>query len=151
LRKEGLNAFKLQVIPITSKNSYTKSYELCLEQYFLLDPKFNLNTLRPPAAFGWRVGGAFVVNKISGVPCFSLLKRMKNNYQPLLLSNGVSLIQRISLNKRFYSNNLPPVALYVPRTYSTNSPVVPVKIYANADKEKLQIISENKGKAGVYR
>jgi GIY-YIG catalytic domain-containing protein len=53
LIKEGLNAFKLQVIPITSKNSYTESYELCLEQYFLLDPKFNLNTLR-------------VVNKISG-------------------------------------------------------------------------------------
>jgi group I intron endonuclease len=37
------------------------------------------------------------------------------------------------------------------RTYSTNSPVVPVKIYANADKNKLQILKENKGKAGVYR
>jgi len=43
------------------------------------------------------------------------------------------------------------ISFFYPRTYSTNSPVVPVKIYANADKEKLQIISENKGKAGVYR
>jgi group I intron endonuclease len=43
------------------------------------------------------------------------------------------------------------ISFSFPRTYSTAHAVVPVKIYANADKEKLQIISENKGKAGVYR
>lgn len=129
LRKEGLNAFKLQVIPITSENSYTKFEELCLEQYFLLDPKFNLNTL-------------IVVNKISGMPYFSLLKIMKNNYQPLLLSNGFSRSRRlkgISLNKRFYSNNLPPVALYDP-----------VVVYTNVDLQMKQILEENKGKSGIY-
>lgn len=35
--------------------------------------------------------------------------------------------------------------------YSTNSSVVPVKIYRNADLDKLRIIKENKGKGGVYR
>ena len=37
------------------------------------------------------------------------------------------------------------------RNYSSNSLVVPVKIYANADIQKSQILRENKGKSGVYR
>ena len=37
------------------------------------------------------------------------------------------------------------------RFYSTNHSVVPAKKYANADLDKLQILKENKGKAGVYR
>lgn len=37
------------------------------------------------------------------------------------------------------------------RNYSSNSLVVPVKIYANADIQKSQILTENKGKSGVYR
>jgi hypothetical protein len=36
------------------------------------------------------------------------------------------------------------------RFYST-APLVAVKIYENADKDKLKILKENKGKAGVYR
>jgi hypothetical protein len=51
LKKEGLNAFTLDVI--TLDEFYHKGLELCLEQYFLLHPKFNLNTLK-------------VVNSISG-------------------------------------------------------------------------------------
>ena len=36
--------------------------------------------------------------------------------------------------------------------YSTDKPaVIPVKIYMNADIEKIRILKENKGKAGVYR
>jgi hypothetical protein len=42
------------------------------------------------------------------------------------------------------------ISFSFPRTYSTLR-VVPVKIYANADKEKLQILQENKGKCGVYK
>lgn len=55
LNKEGVNAFKqtkLQVIPIDN-SIYTEVIPLCLEQYFLLNSEFNLNTLR-------------IVNKISG-------------------------------------------------------------------------------------
>jgi len=35
--------------------------------------------------------------------------------------------------------------------YSTNGVVKALRVYRNADLEKLQIIKENKGKAGVYR
>jgi hypothetical protein len=39
----------------------------------------------------------------------------------------------------------------ISRAYSTNNSFVPVKIYKNADLHKLQILQENKGKAGIYR
>jgi len=52
IRREGVGAFKLEVIPLME--SYTENQELSLEQYFLLHSEFNLNTLR-------------VVNDISGV------------------------------------------------------------------------------------
>lgn len=51
LRKEGVSAFSLEVIPLIE--NYNNSQELSIEQYFLLQPDFNLNTLR-------------VVNQISG-------------------------------------------------------------------------------------
>nr|YP_009072373.1 truncated GIY-YIG endonuclease [Sclerotinia borealis]AIJ56805.1 truncated GIY-YIG endonuclease [Sclerotinia borealis] len=42
------------------------------------------------------------------------------------------------------------------RVYSTNSFTVlpsftPVKVYVNADKDKILILKENKGKCGIYR
>lgn len=51
LSKEGLNAFTLDVIVLNEE--YSEGLELCLEQYFLLHKKYDLNTLR-------------VVNNISG-------------------------------------------------------------------------------------
>lgn len=51
IKREGVGAFKLEVITLTE--SYTENQEVCLEQYFLLHSEFNLNTLR-------------VVNDISG-------------------------------------------------------------------------------------
>jgi len=51
LRKEGLNTFTLDVIVLNEE--YYEGLELCLEQYFLLHNKYDLNTLR-------------VVNNISG-------------------------------------------------------------------------------------
>lgn len=44
IKKEGIGAFKLEVIPLTE--SYAENQEICLEQYFLLHSEFNLNTLR---------------------------------------------------------------------------------------------------------
>jgi len=63
LKKEGVGAFKLEVIPLIE--SYTKNQELILEQYFLLNYKFNLNTLK-------------VVNNISGARSKNLYMYTKN-------------------------------------------------------------------------
>jgi hypothetical protein len=44
LKKENLKNFSLQVFPFY--NNYVKSSEIVLEQYYLLDPSFTLNTIR---------------------------------------------------------------------------------------------------------
>lgn len=44
LRKESLKNFSLHVFPFY--NNYVKGSEIVLEQYYLLDPNFNLNTIR---------------------------------------------------------------------------------------------------------
>lgn len=51
IKKEGINAFSLEIIPLTE--DYIINQEISLEQYFLLHSKFNLNVLK-------------VVNDISG-------------------------------------------------------------------------------------
>lgn len=44
LKKEGLKNFSLQVFPFYG--NYIKGSEIVLEQYYLLDPSFTLNTIR---------------------------------------------------------------------------------------------------------
>jgi hypothetical protein len=45
-----------------------------------------------------------------------------------------------------------PISQLTQRSYSTkNTSVVPILTYNNSDLEKLKILKENKGKAGVYR
>jgi len=44
LKKEQLKNFSLQVFPLY--NNYIKDSELVLEQYYLVDPSFTLNTIR---------------------------------------------------------------------------------------------------------
>jgi hypothetical protein len=44
LQLEGLSKFKLEIIPL--KENYFANQELALEQYYLLHPEYNLNTLR---------------------------------------------------------------------------------------------------------
>lgn len=67
----------------------------------------------------------------------------------LLFFNNSIFCSIFPLHFRFHCSRFACVALC--RTYSTNSPVVPIKIYSNADLQKLLIIQENKAKPGVYR
>jgi hypothetical protein len=44
IKSEGINAFKLEVLPLI--DYYSVNQELSLEEYFLLHSEFNLNTLK---------------------------------------------------------------------------------------------------------
>jgi hypothetical protein len=97
LNKKGVNGFKLQVIPIDN-SIYTDGIQLCLEQYFLLNSVFNLNTLR-------------IVNKISGSRSNPLyiykdnnLLYKANNQEEILFGLNIhytSIINCIKENKPF--------------------------------------------------
>lgn len=69
------------------------------------------------------------------------------HFSELLFSNSI-----LCTTFPFYIINLSYSALSVNvKNYSTNSSVVPVKMYSNADIDKLQILKESRGKCGVYR
>jgi hypothetical protein len=81
LNKEKLSNFVLEVIPLC--NNYGFRSEIVLEQYFLLDPSFNLNTVR-------------VVNNPSG-----------SNAKPLYMYNrDKSILYYFSSQQQDFINNL---------------------------------------------
>jgi hypothetical protein len=61
-----------------------------------------------------------------------------------LEANSMALLAIFPFLVRNYSSSKSAAA-------SPSLVVVPVKIYSNADLQKLQILRENEGKAGVYR
>lgn len=81
-------------------------------------------------------------NKFNSLPCGAL-------WTPRALKGGILCNSIPGLN---FSG---PRCLPMRRNYSSaNSSVVatqPVKIYKNADLDRLRILKESKGKAGVYR
>ena len=44
-----------------------------------------------------------------------------------------------------------PIPFYSTTSSCSGNNKKPVKVYANADTQKLQLLKDNKGKAGVYR
>ena len=61
LSKEGIEKFSLEVMPIYS--SMILKPEIILEQYYLLDPSFNLNTSRVANVPGFKSKELFMYNK----------------------------------------------------------------------------------------
>ena len=65
---------------------------------------------------------------------------IRNKSMPLLLG-GI----------RPFISLLPSSKLSVRSVHNGSSPSTPVKKYENADLDKIRILQENNGKAGVYR
>ena len=78
----------------------------------------------------------YFIYSILSYPCLSTYK----------VSNSLRSVVNVTL-----AEDKKQVFLSFQRTYSTNSTVVPTKIYKNAELDKLQILKENIGKAGIYR
>lgn len=113
IKKEGVSAFKLQVIPLTE--SYTVNQELCLEQYFLLQSKFNLNTLK-------------VVNDYSGARAIPLYMYTKD-FSKLISSSNIQedFIFKLKVHHSIFSNSLKTGAVYLGKYVFTDKPVVGAK------------------------
>lgn len=92
---------------------------------------------------------------------------MVKNYstKSSVVSLGAPTIRRLDRQAVpfFYSTSARGVTIYLSfglsstnknnfrRYASTAVPIVPIKIYKNADLDKPKIIKENKGKSGIYR
>lgn len=132
LRKQGVNAFSLQVIPLIENYSY--SQELSMEQYFLLQPEFNLNTLR-------------VVNQISGSRSKTVYMYTKD-FSKLIYSSSIQedFIFKLKIHHSIINNN----SVYLDKYIFTNQPIESAQscnmgiedVITMLDKERL----EEKGK-----
>ena len=140
IKKEGVGAFRLQVIPLTE--SYQVNQELCLEQYFLLQPKFNLNTLR-------------VVNDYSGARAIPLYMYTKDLSELVYSSNiQEDFIFKLKVHHSIFSNSLKTGAVYLGKYVFTDKPIVGAKesnmsetdINFMLDKDRLEIQKSNSRK-----
>lgn len=142
IKKEGVG-FKLQVIPLTE--SYQVNQELCLEQYFLLQSKFNLNTLR-------------VANDYSGARAIPLYMYTKDLSELIYSSNiQEDFIFKLKVHHSIFSNSLKTGAVYLGKYVFTDKPIIGAKesnmsetdVNLMLDKDRLEIQKSNPSRRKV--
>ncbi len=143
IKKEGVGAFKLQVIPLTE--SYQVNQELCLEQYFLLQSKFNLNTLR-------------IANDYSGARAIPLYMYTKDLSELIYSSNiQEDFIFKLKVHHSIFSNSLKTGAVYLGKYVFTDKPIIGAKesnmsetdVNLMLDKDRLEIQKSNPSRRKV--
>lgn len=116
--------------------------ELCLEQYFLLQSKFNLNTLR-------------VVSDYSGARAMPLYMYTKDLSELIYSSNiQEDFIFKLKIHHSIFSNRLKTGAVYLDKYVFTNKPIIGAKesimsetdINLMLDKDRLELLKSNSRK-----
>jgi hypothetical protein len=153
IKREGVSAFKLQVIrapPSPPHNNigggrggdegYTVNQELSLEQYFLLHSKFNLNVLK-------------VVNDFSGARSKPLYMYTKD-FSELIYSSHIQedFIFKLRIHYSIFSNSLKTGAAYLDKYVFTDKPIIGVResnmsetdINTMLEKDRLEVKSTQK-------
>src|SRR5207247_7912992 len=113
IKKEGINAFDLEVIPLI--DNYVVNQELSLEQYFLLHYKFNLNTLK-------------VINNLSGATSKPLYMYTKDFSQLIYYSHiQEDFIFKLRIHHSTFSNSLKTCRIYLEKYIITDNYVIVTK------------------------
>lgn len=130
IQKEGLGAFKLEVISLTS--DYVDKAEIGLEQYFLLHPEYNLNTLR-------------VVNNISGSRSKALFMYTKD-FSKLMYSSDIQedFIFKLRIHHSIFTNSLKSGSIYLGKYVFTDQPVESAIISNLSEIELLGILESDR-------
>lgn len=133
LIKDGINAFSLQVIPLREENYYD-SLELSIEQYFLLQPQFNLNTLR-------------VVNRVSGSRSKTIYMYTKG-FSKLIYSSYIQedFIFKLKIHHSIISRSIKTNSIYLGKYVFRDQPIEGVEeclmkledVVTMLDKERLE-------------
>lgn len=125
IKKEGINAFNLEVIPLI--DNYIVNQEVSLEQYFLLHSKFNLNTLK-------------VVNNFSSARSKPLYMYTKD-FSKLIYSSHIQedFIFKLKIHHTIFTNSLKKGTLYLGKYIFSDKPIVGIK-ESNMTEEEINIM-----------
>lgn len=114
LKKERLKNFALEVFPFY--NNYIKGSEIVLEQYYLLDPSFTLNTIR-------------VANNPSGSNSKSLYmynRDMTNLY--FFSTQQIDFIRKLNIHHTTFTKHLENGTFYLGKYLFSRMPVLTAKV-----------------------
>jgi hypothetical protein len=113
LKKEKLSNFTLEVIPLN--NNYDFRSEIVLEQYYLLDPSFNLNTIR-------------VANNPSGSRAKPLYMYNRDKSILYYYSNQqIDFIRNLNIAHTTFTKHLKNGTFYLGKYVFTREPVLTAK------------------------
>ena len=132
LKKEGLKNFSLQVFPFY--NNYIKKSEIVLEQYYLLDPSFTLNTIR-------------VANNPSGSNSKSLY--MYNRDMTILYffsTQQIDFIRKLNIHHTTFSKHLEKGTYYLGKYLFSTVPVLTAKVKDMSDLDLMLMLEKDRVK-----
>jgi hypothetical protein len=132
LKKEGLKNFSLQVFPFY--HNYIKGSEVVLEQYYLLDSSFTLNTIR-------------VANNPSGSNSKSLY--MYNRDMTILYffsTKQIDFIRKLNVHHTTFSKHLEKGTYYLGKYLFSRVPVLTAKVKYISDLDLVLMLEKDRVK-----
>ena len=130
LKREQLKNFSLQVFPFY--NNYIKDSEIVLEQYYLLDPSFTLNTIR-------------VANNPSG----SNARFMYNRDMTILYFNStqqIDFIRKFNVHHTTFTKHLNNGTYYLGKYLFLREPVLTAKVKEMSDSDLTLMLEKDRVK-----
>jgi len=137
LNKEKLKNFSLQVYPFY--NNYIKGSELILEQYYLVDPNFTLNSIR-------------VANNTSGSNAKSLY--MYNRDMSILYYSStqqIDFIRKLNIHHTTFTKHVNKGTYYLGKYLFLREPVLTAKVEYKKDVELFSMLEKDRLKFNKYK
>jgi len=132
LKKEGLKNFSLQVFPF--RDNYIKGSEIVLEQYYLLNPSFTLNTIR-------------IANNPSGSNAKSLY--MYNRDMSILYYSSVQqidFIRKFNIHHTTFTKHLNNGTYYLGKYLFLRETVLTAKVKDMSDSDLALMLEKDRVK-----
>jgi hypothetical protein len=137
LKKEGLQNFSLQVFPFY--DNYIKGSEIVLEQYYLLDPSFTLNTIR-------------VANNPSGSNSKSLF--MYNRDMTILYffsTQRIDFIRKLNVHHTTFTKHLENGTYYLGKYLFSREAVLTAKVKDMTDLDLALMLEKDRAKYNINK
>lgn len=130
LKKEKLNNFSLEVFPFSFQ--YTKGWEIILEQYYLLDPIFTLNTIK-------------VANNPSGSNAKPLY--MYNRDMSILYytsAQQIEFIRKLSIHHKTFTKHLENKTYYLGKYLFSREAILTAKVKDMSDTDLFTMLEKDR-------
>jgi hypothetical protein len=137
LKKEKLKNFSLQVFPFY--NNYIKNSEIVLEQYYLLDPGFTLNTIK-------------IANNPSGSNAKSLY--MYNRDMSILYyysAQQIDFIRKFNIHHTTFTKHLNNGTYYLGKYLFLRKPVLTAKVKNMLDLDLTLMLQKDRVKFNINK